>query len=116
MIDSFKSKFKITRRTKWEAIFFLALFSITILYQTYVKKTRERDETTTFGKIYQIENASKGNVSLKFYFLTQGGDTIKSSHYLYPRNTGDYYLNNRFFVKYSVTNPDNNVILLDKAY
>jgi len=116
MIDSFKSKFKITRRTKWEAIFVVALFSITILYRTYVQKTRERDEKTTFGKIYQIENASKGNVILKFYFLIQSGDTIKSSYHLFPENTGDYYLNNRFFVKYSASNPDNNEILLDKAY
>ena len=116
MIDSFKSKFKITRRTKWEAIFVLALFSITILYQTYVKKTRERDETTTFGQIYQIENASKGYVIIKFYFLIQSGDTIKSSHHLFPRNTGDYYMNNRFIVEYSASNPNNNEILLDKTY
>jgi hypothetical protein len=115
IIASQESSFQY-ERTKWQLIFVIALCSITVLYRTYVQKTREREEITTFGKIYQIENASKGNVNLKFYFLIQGGDTIKSSHFLNTRNTGDYYLNKFFAVEYNVTNPDNNEILLDTAY
>ena len=94
----------------------LIIVTATYCYNNYKRATREQDVKITFGKIYQIESASKGNVNLNFYFLTQSGDTIKSSRYLYPENTGDYYLNNKFFVKYSAKDPENNEILLDRAY
>jgi hypothetical protein len=82
----------------------------------YNRAKRKVNEKITFARIYNVSSSAKGHVNLEYYFLTQNGDTVKSSYYLRPSYNNSYYLEGKFLVKYAAEDVQNNEIILDKSY